>query len=60
MMKGQNELRINGPTLIEALQLYFDTKLFREGAAPKVVGVSELHLPTGGQVFEVQTVSEEP
>ena len=40
-MKGSNTLELNELTLITALQLYFDTVLFREGCAPKVVSIAK-------------------
>ena len=39
-MKGNNTITLNEATMIAAVQHYFDTILFREGAAPKVQRVA--------------------
>lgn len=43
-LRGNNEMTLNTATMIEALQLWIDSK-FKEGAAPKVISVVQLGSP---------------
>jgi hypothetical protein len=40
-MTGSNELRLNPSVLLEALQFYFESKVFTKGMCPKVLSVTE-------------------
>ena len=55
-MKGSNELRLNGATLIEALQEYFDK---RYAPKIKVISVEQAPSPYGNEFsVKVESVSE--
>lgn len=51
-MKGNNELRLNEATMIEALQLWLDSKFVK--AAPRVTGIEEISTGTYCKEFKVK------
>ena len=56
-MKGNNELRLNETTMIEALQLWVDSQFAKD--APRVSSVEELRTGTYCKEFSVK-VTDEP
>ena len=58
MLIGNNEISLNGATMMAAIQHYFDTVLFAEGKAPTVTSVKG---PVGGYdgAFTVSTSGKE-
>lgn len=50
-MKGNNELRLNEATMIEALQLWLDAQF--KGPAPRVVSIEEHNSDTYCKEFKV-------
>lgn len=58
MFPGNNKLQLNPATMIEAVQMYLNSK-FKEGEAPKVTCVTEKGSAGGGRHFEIDTTVEE-
>lgn len=56
-MKGNNELRLNQATMIEALQLWVDSQFAKD--APRVVSIEELSSTNYCKEFSVK-VTDEP
>lgn len=56
-MKGNNELRLNEATMIEALQLWLDSKFTKD--APRVTSVEAIHSGTYCKEFSIK-VTDEP
>lgn len=56
-MKGNNTIEMNAATVMTAVQYYFDTVLFKEGASPKVTNI-EGYAGTGS-LFKVYIKGDE-
>ena len=55
MFPGANKLQLNHSCMIEAVQMYLDSK-FKEGEGPKVTNVKEQAGPSQtGRHFEIDT-----
>ena len=55
-MKGSNEIRLNQKTMLDVVQHYFKTVMFRRGRVPKVVGIN---MPPNQNFFVIDVTDEE-